>query len=58
MHIKKAVVQENVSPCVETGKPCETIHDGEPCLRKYAATKLSVTSGTKTEDTKRNGAQL
>lgn len=43
MFIKKAVVQENVSPCVETGKPCEVIHEGEPCLKKYAKTKLSAT---------------
>lgn len=55
MFIKKAVVEENVSPCVETGKPCETIHDGEPCLKKYAKTKLAPNLSSKLKEQENDG---
>jgi hypothetical protein len=36
MFVKKAVVEEGISPCSETGKTCTTIVNGEPCLTKAA----------------------
>lgn len=38
--IKKAVVEEKVSPSVESGEPCRRVYMGEPVMSKQAAEKL------------------
>lgn len=40
--IKRAVVEEDKSPSVETGKPCKFVVNGEPVLTKEASTKLEL----------------
>lgn len=40
--IKKAVVEESVSPSQEDGKPCKLVLNGEPVMTKEAADKLKL----------------